>query len=41
MLLVRWASATCALPVLVPVRRKNSAGEREIAPYGWQARAGV
>jgi hypothetical protein len=38
MLLMRWASVTCALPVLVPVRRKNSAGERETAPYGRQAR---
>jgi hypothetical protein len=32
MLLMRWAFVTRALPVLVRVRRKNSAGERESAP---------
>jgi hypothetical protein len=38
MLLIRWAFVTRALPVFVRVRRKNSAGERETAPYGRQAR---
>jgi hypothetical protein len=41
MLLMRWAFVTRALPVLVRVRRKTSAGERESAPYGRQARLRV
>lgn len=41
MLLMRWASVTCTLVVLVPVRRKSSAGEHETVPYGRQAPAGV
>ena len=34
MLLIRWAFVTRTPPVFVRVRRKNSAGERETAPYG-------